>query len=265
MRIGLGITGGRSTSPIQRTRAAIAATKGGVWRFGDSSAVFESADATDPAESGDGIQYMLATITGTVATLPVVQSSVGLRPVWQGSYADFASGARLEGSGSTLGIFQNVGAATVGWRGRITSLSASQTLLAWSQGAVSTNPRIDLLVSNAGEVRVRVARIDGDALTTILSAGSLITAGTDVSIIATVDFATGGAGAIRGYINNGSDVLNGTLAATGSTSNTASLASRIGTLVNDLNPLTGRTQNVLAANFIPTTEQRTDLFSVLSL
>lgn len=263
MRLGLSLgPNSRNTSPASRVAGFLSATKGGMWRPGTLSTAFESADNSDPAEIGDGVQYMVEALRGTVTPLPWSQSTAGARPTLQAGYLALDGGDALDGGANVLDIFRNVGAACLAGRFRVDVLASDRVLCSWGTGTTGIRFQVNLLTTGALQVQLR--RADADAGTQNFStATGLITVGADFSFLLTVDYATGGAGAVRLYIDNGADAINGTLTGTGSTSNTASAAARWGQNSAGAASVTGRAYPLLAANAIPTAQQRADIFAVM--
>jgi hypothetical protein len=233
------------------------------WDFSDASTVFEDDTLLNPAEVADGVKGFTARAVGGLASAGWFEFGSNV-PVWQTTYGDFnGTNAFLQGTATQRAMFQNAAAGVLGVSFRLDTLAAAQTLVAFSEGVTQTTVRFSITVEADGSFRVTVNRADGDSVQSDLSGTGVITTATVYTIIATVDWATGGAGALKGYLNNGSDLLNHTLTGSGNTSNTASLRSRLGSSVNSLQFTDGRIYRAFAGAFIPTTAERALINGVL--
>ncbi len=259
MSLGLGRGG---SSLLSQVSTILAASKGAYWDW-TGPTVFEDTAGTDPAEIGDAVALLSPKIVGTVASVSWDQSTVGLRPTYQAGYGSFSGSNGLNGNAANLGIFRNVGTGTFAAKFRVTSFAANSNLFGWST-PTSSVARFQAGITTAGELSVTVRRLDADVATTVASTGLGLQVNTDYTIIITVDWATGGTGAIRAYINNGADVLNGTLAGSGATQDTASAFGRLGVSISGATFLTGRLYPCLAANILPTAAQRSTIHALLS-
>lgn len=274
LSLGLSLTarrggGGGGPSPLDTLATILAPYKGGFWRFGDLSTVFESADTSDPAEVGDGIQYMVESISGTVTPLPFSQGTLTSRPTLQAGYASADGGDFLEGSGGTIGILNGASAACLGFRARLSSLATNPTIIGFSRGDVSTGQRLQVQLNSDGDVTANVGRTDGTTQNFATSSTGFISVDTDISVLVTVDFATGGAGAVNLYLDDGAAISDGgfpgNLTGTGNVSATDSLRVRMFQNVGGGGPVTGRVYSVICANFIPTADERATIFEAMAI
>ncbi len=233
------------------------------WDFSDASTVFETTGTSDPCEAGDLIQTMIAREVGGISTATWTATTT-LRPTWQTTYGDFnGSSNGLDGdSGGATSMFQNVASGVLAASFRLDTLSGDRVLLDFSEGATNTNDRIAMSVLSSGALRILVRRADGGSIAFADSAAGLITTGVDYSILSTADWATGGAGALKGYIN-GAEALSGTISGSGNTSNTASLRIRMGVGLGGGARFDGRIYRAFAGAFLPTTAERALINGVL--
>ncbi len=239
------------------------ANKAAFWDLSTASTVYETTGTSDPCEAGDPISTLTGRAIGTLATASWT-STTTQRPLWQTTYADFdATNDQMAGDANLLTMCQNASSCVLGASFRLSSLSTNRSLLTWREGVTNFTPRVTLEIISDGSIIMSIRRTDGDTTTARLSAAGLITTGVDYCVIGTVDFATGGAGAVKAYINNGSDVINGTLTGSGNTSNTASIAAGFGIGVGGGTPMSGRIYRAFAGAFIPTTAERALLNGVL--
>lgn len=263
--LGLGITAARKTAVDYESilQPSLTAAKGALWNY-SAGTVFESVDISDPCEVGDGIQYLTPYLLGSTTPTIWEQASASLRPTWQGEYADFDGGDVLGGINDTLGIFNGASAGVIGVGFRLSTLASDQNLISFSTTGGTTR-RLLAQINTAGRLRVLVRRLDADGEADIQSADGVVTTGVDYTAIVTVDWSTGGAGAVRGYINNGADVLNGTLSGSGSVSATDSARARLGAnLQSTFAAMTGRMYGGIAASFLPTEDERTAIHNLIS-
>ncbi len=251
---------------VPEAEAIIEASTGAFWDFSDASTVFETSGTSDPCEATDPIYTATARAVGGLATATWSQATLASRPVWQTTYAAFdGSNDEMNGeSGGAASLFQNVGAGFLACSFRLDTLSADRVLLAFGQGVTATSDRFQLSITSTGALRALAYRADGGSLGFKDSTAGLITTGVDYTVLVSVDWATGGAGAFKGYINGGADVLNGTLAGSGNTSNTASLRTRLGVGLGGSARMDGRIYKAAAGSFIPSTVQRAILTGVLA-
>lgn len=243
---------------------ALTATKtAAFWDFSKADTVFEDDALTNPAEVGDGVKGFTARAVGGLASAGWFEFGTNL-PIWETTYGDF-SGTNdfLQGTATQRAMFQNAAAGVLGVSFRLDTLSVPQVLIAFGDGVTPVAARFAITVEANGSFRVTVKRADADATIGPLSAAGLITTGQVYTIIATVDWSTGGAGAIKGYLNGGSDRVNGTLSGSGNTSNTVSLRSRLGCAVSSTSFLDGRIYRAFAGQFIPTAAERALINGVL--
>lgn len=259
--IGIGLRiGARSGGALAQVAAMLAGKKGAYWDFAGN--VFEDDAGTDPAEANDGVAVLSSSTYGTA--LPTwLQTSASARPTYQTSYATFDGDDRLIGGANNRAIFQQASQGVFGIKFQLSSLAAAAALCGWSLSA-SNSQRLVINITTTGAVQVLVRRADADGLTTVASTTGLITTGTDYVLIVTVDWATGGSGAVRAYINGGSDVVNGTLTGTGATDNTASQTSSLGANLGFTASTIGRIYKTFASNFLPTTAERATITTLLT-
>jgi hypothetical protein len=242
---------------------ALTATKtAAFWDFAAASTVFSNSAGTTPATAGNQLQHLKARAVGGLANANFVEFGNG--PVWETTYADFnGSNHFLQGETNNLDLFRNAGAGVLGVSFRLDTLSGLAILIGFSEGVTATNDRFVIRVESTGAFTVLISRADGGGIQFKTSATGLITTGTVYSLVATVDWATGGAGALKGYLNSGSDLLNHTLTGSGNTSNTASLRSRMGVALNSTARIDGRIYRAFAGQFIPTATERALINGVL--
>jgi hypothetical protein len=263
MGIKIGIGGQRNQSPLSAVSSFLAVNGGAFWRLSDTSTAFESADTSDPAEIGDGIQLLKQSLPSG-GSHDWAQSTLASRPTLQAGYASLDGGDFWNGANAVLTATQNKGAICFGFRGQIDSLASDRVVIAFSVGTVATTPRLGVNVLSTGAVNIPIRRLDADGAFSVSSSAGAVAAGVPFSLLVTINFAAGGTGAVRGYIDNGVDILNGTLAGTGATSDTPSLAARWGQNLAGAATMTGRITSGIISGGIPDANTRTQIFNALA-
>lgn len=256
----LAIGGGGASSPLAKLRPILAPYKGAFWRFGDLSTVFESADTSDPAEIGDGVQFFRQSIAGTVIPVTWSQTTLANRPILQAGYAAYDGTDTMSGGANNLAVFQDVGAVCLGYSGLVTNLTVTGPRPLFYSVGGGGNIRAGIRLLTTGAIRAEYRRLDADATATTETSAGLVSDGVMHSILLTIDFANGGAGACKVYLD-GTEVLSSTVSGTGNTSNTASLSAQLGSSVI---PIIGQINAAVAAPFIPTTAERAVIFAALA-
>lgn len=237
--------------------AILTATKNAAfWDFADAGTVFSS--GTTPAVADGTIGLFEARAVGTVANADFAQANPGLAPFWRMTYAEFDGASRhMTLSAPGRDLLRNVGHAIFAAKFRVDNLSAERALLGMSRGDAQASSRFFASVTSDGRVNVFATRLDGAAAVFRQSAAGTIVTGTDYSLVCTVDFANGGAGAIKGFLNGGADVLNGTesqgttLTGTGNTSNTTAFYASLGRGTGGSGNFVGRIYRAFLGGFEP--------------
>ena len=225
--ISLGM-GTRAISPLTGLVSIIQANTGAMWDFSASSTLFESADTSDLAEIGDGLQYVTQSAAGGAIPQAWSQSTAATRPTLQAAYASYDGGDALLGDTNNRDIFRNAAVGVFGASILIpTDPVAEQIVGQWSLPASATGARFVVSVRPTGVVRLAVRRLAADGATVCDSAASGYTVNTRASLIGVCNFLAGGAGALRLYVN-GVEIASQTLAGTGNSEDTASQASGLG-------------------------------------
>lgn len=218
--------------------------KGAFWDFSLASTLWEDTAATDPAELDDPIAALTARSVGNLASATWTQGTVGAQPTRKAAFAEFDGGDEMNAGNNTREIFRNVGHALLAARVRVDTLAQTQGVMAFSVGH-SGNQRFHFLVTPAGAVRVAVRRLSADSATTLTGTEGAINTGTDYNILATVDFANGGASAMRIFINGSQEAV-GALSGTGNTADVASQNARLGRINAAPSNMTGRIYRAIA-------------------
>jgi hypothetical protein len=234
--------------------AFLSTTKGAYWDYSDSSKVWDDSAGTDPIAVSDTVGLINAYALGTATPLNYSHPSIG--PVWETTYAQHNGSQGLSGSTNVHNIFRNVTVGMMAFAFRCDNLSSGRTLISVLNNASTTN-RFGVSITTAGAVSAGVGNTADSGASSIVSGSGLITAGVDYTLIVTVDWGTGGAGAVRGYLNNGSDILNGTLGTGGTMADTAAASSNVG--VGQV----GRVYRWIMADKIPTAAERALIHGVL--
>lgn len=191
--------------------------------FHDASKIWQNSGGTTPGVTGQPLgQIDGSGNAGGVAS----QSTASQRPTWQGRYAEFDGvDDYLDLNAAARDITRNAPGLTM-WAAFRPASVAFMTLIGVSTTG-ATAPRVLLQVLASGALRVTYRRADGDAPTVVDSAAGLVGGGLDHVAVASVDFAVGGADALRVWVN-GSLVVSAAISGTGNTSDTSALRGRIG-------------------------------------
>ena len=181
--------------------------------------------AFDPSDETTLFQDTAASVPVTVASDPVgrmngfwgsaapnfQQGTAGSRPAWDGTGIAYDGIDDHFPTFSNLAFLNNVPGAFYCERNQFSSLAVTQTIIGFSTVTVG-NARFVLAVTTGGALTLSLRRLDADGVSTITSAGSLVTAGVPYVISAEADFAGTGLGRIW---------LNGSLVASGAISGVA--------------------------------------------
>ena len=185
-------------------------------------------------------ESLTLTVTGSVtlaqlelgSTATAYQRRVTINDITEAGVPDVpfyrfnGTNTRLEGNATARDILKGApGAeahAAVVWTGD--SLSG---VLGWSTGTASGQGRFQIQILGNGSLRVSVRRLDGDSASNVDTPPGTVTNGVPIIIGGSVDYAGGGAQALRAYVN-GAMIAETTLSGTGNTSDTPSLACRLG-------------------------------------
>lgn len=186
--------------------------------------LWQTDDTSTPVTAAGQTVGRSAAQVASAADMLWTQSTGAARPAWQTTYLDGDGGDYMDGSGSAPGLLRAASQACVITRLRVDAIGAAQRFIAFAAGTTG-QPRLMIGVDTTGRLAVQVRRADADTTTFAASAGAAFTAGADHSLIVTVDYAAGGSGAIKGYVD-GSEVLSASLASTGAAADTDSGRSR---------------------------------------
>jgi hypothetical protein len=259
MQIGIGIKlSPNNLSASARVQGFLAATKGAAWDYRTGGTLFSDTGGTTPATAAGAIARANGAMVGSTASMTWTQGTGASQPTWQTTYADHDGTAdHLTGDANVRDIFRNTGSGMFGIRFRVSTIAAIQDLFRWEANTGGTI-RLMALVNTNGSVSFGGRRLDADANTIGVSSVGLITINTDYTLVGTMDWANGGATALRAYLN-GTSIISTSLAGTGVTSDTASNA--VYQFGNPVTPryATGRVYRAIAANAIPTDAQRADI------
>ncbi|RTL05373.1 hypothetical protein EKK58_08210 [Candidatus Dependentiae bacterium] len=167
-----------------------------------------------------------------------------------------------------MGLLHTASQACVIMRLRVDAIGAVQRFLSFSTGGSAATPRLIIGLNAIGNLSVQVRRGDADSTTVAASGAVVFSAATTHSLIVTVDYAAGGTGAIKGYVD-GPEVLSASLASTGAASATDSLRARLmaNLASSAADHLDGRLSRCIVASgtsAIPTSTERTAIFTELS-
>jgi hypothetical protein len=250
MKIGIGVRpDGRSGGSIA---SFLGATKGAYWDFSDSGKVWDDTGGTVPISIGNTVGLLQASAIGTVGTLNWSHATIG--PVWQTTYGDHTGTAGLSASANILSIIRNTTVAVASISFRCDDLVAARGLFSLVNAGV-TNQRLGAWIGTDGSVNLAVGAAADNATSFYASAALAVTAGTNYTLIMTADWGTGGVGAVRGYLNNGSDIINGTIATPGTMADTAASSGLLG-IGPSSTQLDGRIYRAMIANKLPTAAER---------
>jgi hypothetical protein len=231
--------------------------KGAAWDFRRQAGLGETTTAGDVIADDP-----IGRIEGVGGTAGAFSATTTQRPTWKTTHALFDGVAnRMDADATANAVFQNVGAGMIAISAELANLTSSYTLCAWRNGSTGA-ARFAITILATGAVRISLRRLDADAQTDVTSATGLITAGVPFKLVTTVDWLTGGAGSVRAYLD-GTSIINGTLAGTGATENTASQTSRLftSTAAGVFTP--GKCVSLIAVNKIPTDSERASLFAAI--
>ena len=231
--LGIGIGRRRAFSPAQWGGATPH-----LWAdFSDSSRLFQDTAGTVPATGPtDPVGYVrfsgLPDGVGTNGSGFPLRSSNGLS--WDGV------DDRLLIATTGAGLTNNAPGFSLLLGQTFSTLAGINTILGIATTAITTT-RFLVSVTTTGEVSIAYRRLDGDSLTTVLSAAGVITTGVAYWVEVYADMTTGGAGALV-CIVNGVTVINASIAGTGNFSATNSGRTRLGSslVTTPTNFLSGR-------------------------
>ena len=232
--IGIGINRGQRAGLSKTVASFLSGTNGAAWDWADSATVFENDAGTDACEAGDVLAVTKASILGSVTPLNLTRAAASTGcPLWQSTYAQFdGSNDYIDGDSNTRSIFQAAPAAFFGARFSLNSLAASRHLGGWTTASTAFY-RFGIIITATGAINVVYRRLDADSQTSRFTAEGLITTGTTYTLLSWLDYANGGAGALK-VVLDGVEVMSQTLTGTGNTENTQSARVRIGSALNGL-------------------------------
>lgn len=224
MRIGIGLGLG-----MRRGGSAIAGYLSRQSRYADWRPalpyLWQTDDTSTPVTAAGQTVGRSAAQAASAADMLWTQGTEAARPTWQTTYLDGDGGDSLEGASATLGLLRAASQACVIMRLRVDAIGAEQQFLSFSTGNNAANPRLMIGLNATGNLVVRVRHTDSTVTTTAISGAAAFTGAATHSLIVTVDYAAGGADAIKGYVD-GTEVLSASLASTGASTNTDSLRAR---------------------------------------
>lgn len=230
--------------------------------------LWQTSDTSTPVTEAAQTVGRSAAMRASAADMLWTQATEAARPTWQTTYLDGDGGDYMDGSGSVPGLLRAASQVCVIMRLRVDAIGALQRFLSFSTGSNATNPRLTVGTNATGNLVVQVRRADAELTTTATSGSAAFTAGADHSLIVTVDYAAGGTGAIKGYVD-GAEVLSANLSLTGAAANTDSLRAR--RFANLAAPAAdnhdGRQHRCIVAvgaSAIPTAAERTAIFADLA-
>ena len=234
----------------------LSGTNGAAWDYADSATVFENDAGTDLAEAGDGIALVNASLVGNTTPCTWAQTSAASRPTWQSTYAQFDGTTDImDGGANTRAIFQNAPAAFFGARFSVNSLANTQHLGGWTT-TTNTFYRFGIRLGTTGTINVVYRRADADAETSRFTSAGLITTGTEYTLLAWLDYANGGAGALKVFLD-GVEVMSQTVTGTGNTENVTSARARKGSTLNGLTDFSAIDyRRLIAVPRVPSIAQR---------
>lgn len=264
LALGLGVSGGRPPG-------AIAGWLAGQERVADwrpeLGLMWQTIDTAQPVTATGQSVGRIRAAAGGAAEMPLIRGTALSRPTYGGGDFIFDGGDSWDGQDGTLELSRAAGRVTCAARVWFDSLPTDARLFSCAPGGLAAQTRLGFIVGSAGAVGVQARRLDGDGTTTAFSATGQVTAGGWVSLLWTVDFLTGGAGALSCYINGGGDVIGGALAGSGLSSDTQSARVRIGSnqagTPGDL--LTGKLRRLIFAQgaALPSAAERAAIFAEL--
>lgn len=187
--------------------------------------LWQTDDTSTPVTAAGQTVGRSAAQAASAADMLWTQATEAARPTWQTTYLDGDGGDSLEGASATLGLLRAASQACVIMRLRVDAIGAVQRFLSFSTGSNAANPRLMIGLNASGNLVVQVRRTDLEVTTTAISGAAAFTGAATHSLIVTVDYAAGGADAIKGYVD-GTEVLSASLASTGASTNTDSLRAR---------------------------------------
>lgn len=267
MRIGIGLGLG-----MRRGGSAIAGYLSRQSRYADWRPalpyLWQTDDTSTPVTAAGQTVGRSAAQVGSAADMLWTQATGAARPTWQTTYLDGDGGDSLDGAGATLGLLRAASQACVIMRLRVDAIGAVQRFISFSAGSSVASPRLMVGVNAAGTLSVHVRRADADTTTFGTSGAAAFTAGADHSLIVTVDYAAGGTGAIKGFVD-GAEVLSASLSSTGAASATDGLRARLmanlaSSAADHLDGRLSRCIVAAGASAIPSAAERAAIFAELA-
>lgn len=214
-----GTLGGGGPTLSEQVEAALLGTNDFVLDMSDPLTMWlESTKVTQVSAAADPVGALRTKWNN--APFDLGQGTAASRPAWNGVNAIAGDNVdKMMAPPSSL--LQNVPAFFWSEVVKPSSLAADNPIISFSEGVTATSPRFRLMVLANGSVQLSVARLDGDATSTITTAAGLVTTGAQAVVSAQADYA--GGGDYRIWVN-GTLRANGTMAGVaGNTSNTVGL------------------------------------------
>lgn len=230
--------------------------------------LWQTDDTSTPVTAAGQTVGRSAAQVGSAADMLWTQSTEAARPTWQTTYLDGDGGDSLEGASATMGLLRAASQACVIMRLRVDAIGAVQQFIAFSGGTIATQPKLMVGVNATGRLLIQVRRLDADSATIVNSTNATFSAGVTHNVIVTVDYAAGGTGAIKGFVD-GAEVLSASLSSTGAASATDSLRARLmaNLAASAADHLDGRQYRCIVAagaSAIPTAAERAAIFAELA-
>lgn len=264
LALGLGLSGGRPPGAIAGWLAA--QERVADWRP-ELGLVWQADDQSQPVTAAGQSAGRIHAAPSGPSVMALTQAAALSRPTYQSDGFVFDGGDFWEGAGVVADLSRAAACMSCAMRVWFSSLATQQRIFNISTGAAGQQGRFTCFVDADGNVRVNARRADADGITARFSSGGPITAGAWFSLLWTADFLAGGEGALRCYVNGGSDVINGAMGGSGLTADTSALRVRVG---SGLSPtpsdfLTGKLRRLIVAQGAapPTAAERAAIFAEL--